>query len=88
MAVIHPLKQTTDSDWTIAKAIQHYNIENWGSGYFFVNEKGHLSIQPYGRDGPSIDMMDVVEDIQEKKNRLSLRDSISRYFALPSCRPQ
>jgi arginine decarboxylase len=56
-----------DSEWSIAKSIQHYNIENWGSGYFFANDKGNLCVQPYGREGPSIDMMDVIEDIQEKK---------------------
>ncbi len=54
-------------DWSIAKAIEFYNIEKWGSGFFFGNEKGHLSVQPYGREGPSIDIMDIVEDIQEKK---------------------
>jgi len=54
-------------DWSIEKAIEYYNIENWGSGYFFVNTKGHLCVQPYGREGPSIDIMDVIEDIQEKK---------------------
>ncbi|MCE9625057.1 MAG: hypothetical protein K8R69_06340, partial [Deltaproteobacteria bacterium] len=55
------------SDWSVAKAIEHYNIEKWGSGYFWINDKGHMSIQPYGREGPSIDIMDVVDDIQEKK---------------------
>jgi len=53
-------------DWSIEKAIEYYNIENWGSGYFFVNNKGHLCVQPYGRTGPSIDIMDIIEDIQEK----------------------
>jgi len=53
-------------DWSIEKAIEYYNIENWGSGYFWINEKGHLCAHPYGKDGPSIDIMDIVEDIQEK----------------------
>jgi arginine decarboxylase len=56
-----------ENDWSLAKVLQYYNIENWGLGYFFVNEKGHLCVQPYGREGPSIDIMDVIEDIQEKK---------------------
>lgn len=67
MVTLHNLKPDVDPDWSIAKAIQHYNIENWGSGYFFVNDRGHLCVQPYGREGPSIDIMDVVDDIQEKK---------------------
>src|SRR6185369_1757343 len=60
-------KNMAKKDWSIEKAIEYYNIENWGSGYFFVNNKGHLCVQPYGREGPSIDIMDIIEDIQEKK---------------------
>src|SRR4029434_6634932 len=66
-AEMKPPSASPEGDWSISKAIQHYNIENWGVGYFFVNDKGHLCVQPYGRDGPSIDIMDVIEDIQEKK---------------------
>lgn len=54
-------------DWSIHKSLQYYNIENWGLNYFSINEKGHLSVHPYGKGGPTIDMMDVLEDIQEKK---------------------
>ena len=54
-------------DWSVEKAIEYYNIANWGSGYFFANTKGHLTVQPYGKEGPSIDIMDIIEDIQEKK---------------------
>lgn len=57
----------SEPEWSNVKSIQHYNIENWGSGYFSVNDKGNLVVQPYGREGPTIDVMDVVEDIQEKK---------------------
>ncbi len=61
------LNANPEPEWNLSRAIQHYNIENWGLGFFFVNEKGHLCMQPYGREGPSIDIMDIVEDIQEKK---------------------
>ncbi len=54
-------------EWSIEKSLQLYNIENWGLGYFFVNNKGNLCVQPYGREGPSIDITDVIEDIQERK---------------------
>lgn len=60
-------EKNSNNEWTIAKALEHYNIEKWGSGYFNINDKGHLSVQPYGREGPSIDIMDVVDDIHEKK---------------------
>lgn len=52
--------------WSLKQALEHYNIPNWGSGYFSINKKGHLCARPYGGQSPSIDLMDVVEDIQEK----------------------
>jgi arginine decarboxylase len=55
------------SDWSIERAMQYYNISGWGAGYFSVNEKGHVVVHPHGQPGPVIDMMDVVEDIIERK---------------------
>ena len=52
--------------WTPEQANEHYNIENWGAGFFSVNEKGNICVHPQGKPGPSIDIMDVVEDIREK----------------------
>ena len=55
------------SDWSIDRATQYYNVAGWGAGYFSVNEKGHVIVHPMGQPGPAIDLMDVVEDIQERK---------------------
>src|SRR6202521_4083991 len=55
------------SDWSIEKALQLYNIPGWGAGYFSINDKGHLIVHPHGQPGPQIDLMDVVDDIQERK---------------------
>jgi len=57
---------TPASDWSIEKAIQYYNVAGWGAGFFSVNEKGHMAVLPHGHPGPTIDLMDVVEDIQER----------------------
>ncbi len=59
-------------DWTLERALAHYNIPGWGSGFFSINGKGHLCVHPHGspsadRPGPTIDIMDVVEDIRERK---------------------
>lgn len=56
-----------NTDWSIAKALEYYNIEGWGSGYFGINEKGHLCVTPYGKPGPTIDMLDVIDEIHDKK---------------------
>jgi arginine decarboxylase len=58
---------TSPSDWSIDKATAHYNIAGWGAGFFSVSDKGHLCVHPHGQPGPTIDIMDVVEDIQERK---------------------
>lgn len=52
--------------WTQEQATEHYNIDGWGAGYFGVNEKGNMCVYPLGKPGPSIDVMDVVDDIKEK----------------------
>src|SRR5512136_2373769 len=61
---------TPASDWSIERAIQYYNLAGWGAGFFSVNEKGHMVVHPHGPGGPTIDIMDVVEDIQEKRSGL------------------
>src|SRR5512144_1018624 len=55
------------SDWSIERAAQYFNVPGWGAGFFSVNEKGHVVVHPMGQPGPVIDLMDVVEDIQERK---------------------
>jgi arginine decarboxylase len=59
--MLHP------QDWSVERALQLYNIPNWGAGYFNVSAKGHLVVHPYGQPGPVIDLMDVVDDIRERK---------------------
>src|SRR5512142_547024 len=55
------------SDWSVERAAQYYNITGWGAGYFSVNDRGHVVVHPMGQPGPVIDLMDVVEDIGERK---------------------
>lgn len=52
--------------WSIEDAIEIYNIDGWGSGYFSVNEEGNLTMLPDGQGGPSIEIMDVVGEIQRQ----------------------
>ncbi len=55
------------SDWSIDRATQYYNVAGWGAGFFSINEKGHVVVHPMGQPGPVIDLMDVVEDIRERR---------------------
>lgn len=54
------------ADWSIERAAQYYNVSGWGAGFFSINEKGHVAVHPMGQPGPTIDLMDVVEDIRER----------------------
>jgi arginine decarboxylase len=58
-------------EWSTELAAQHYNVAGWGpgwgAGFFSVNDKGHMVVHPMGQPGPTIDLMDVVEDIRERK---------------------
>ncbi len=56
-----------EKGWSIEDSLKFYNIENWGSGYFGVNSKGHLCVYPYRSPEVSIDIMEVIDDIKEKK---------------------
>ncbi|MGD8558187.1 MAG: biosynthetic arginine decarboxylase [Gammaproteobacteria bacterium] len=58
-------------DWTIADAKSTYNIDQWSGGYFDVNDRGNLTINP-GRQQqmPHIELRALVEHI--KSNNLSL----------------
>jgi arginine decarboxylase len=58
---------TSAAEWSIERAAQYYNIAGWGAGFFSINDKGHAVVHPHGQPGPTIDLMDVVEDIQERK---------------------
>ena len=58
--------QTQEELWSVERALEFYNIPGWGQGYFTVNALGHLCVTPYGQPGPIIDIMDVIEDVQEK----------------------
>lgn len=60
--------------WSTKKSAELYNIDNWGAGYFRINEKGNVEVQPNGTTstGPGIDLKDLVSDLQERGLRAPL----------------
>ncbi|NUP08076.1 MAG: biosynthetic arginine decarboxylase [Polyangiaceae bacterium] len=48
--------------WTLDEARDLYLIRRWGSGYFDVNDAGHMVVSPEGPRGPKIPILDVVEE--------------------------
>jgi arginine decarboxylase len=71
------LKTTTNStrfhnldsikEWSTADADEIYQISRWGEGYFSVNERGDLCINPtQTTNGPVINMMEIIEEMKNK----------------------
>ena len=52
--------------WTLDDATARYGIDRWGSGYFAINDAGHVCVRPGGADGPAVDLHDVVEGLRAR----------------------
>ncbi len=49
--------------WTIADALDLYNIPRWGCGYFGIAENGSMIVTPRGDGGGQIDMRDLIDEL-------------------------
>ena len=55
------------NSWTIEDSNNCYQIDRWGNGYFNINEKGELIVQPEGRPSElSISIINVLEEAIEE----------------------
>jgi arginine decarboxylase len=52
--------------WTIRDSLELYNVQNWGRGFFSVNEGGQLEVRPRGESGPAIALPALVEDLRQR----------------------
>ncbi len=65
--VLHPgdAPETRGPDpFTPADADRLYHVSKWGMGYFGITESGHVEVKPLGKDGPALDVYEVVEDLR------------------------
>lgn len=54
--------------WKVEDSIDLYGVENWGNGYFSVNDKGNIIILPNKDRSRSVDAMDLIEEIEKSKD--------------------
>lgn len=55
-------------EWSVADADEIYQISRWGEGYFSVNEKGDLCVNPtQTKNGPVINMMEILDEMKNKQ---------------------
>jgi arginine decarboxylase len=58
--------------WKIQDAVEAYGIRNWGKGYFAISKAGHVTVQPTKDPDQSIDLKDLVDQLQERGIQLPI----------------
>jgi arginine decarboxylase len=51
------------ANWTIRDSLDLYNVLNWGSGFFAINDAGDVAVRPKTGDERSIDLLELVENL-------------------------
>lgn len=59
-------------DWSIQDSAALYGLDRWGDPYFTVNGRGHISVQPQGERGGSLDLVELVEELRGRNLGLPL----------------
>ena len=60
------LSEKSKPEWDIEAAINTYNVDGWGGGYFTVNAGGNAEVRPLQEGGGSIDVMEVVNEARSR----------------------
>ncbi len=60
------------SKWTTRDSLELYGVPRWGAEYFHINELGHVVVRPRGETGPSIDLPELVHDLERRELRTPL----------------
>ena len=61
-----------NASWSAADSAALYGIDRWGDPYFSVNARGHISVQPKGERGGSLDLLDLVQGLEGRSLGLPL----------------
>jgi arginine decarboxylase len=58
--------------WKIADALEMYGVRHWGKGYFSINKAGHVTVHPNKRADQSIDLKELVDNLQARGIQLPI----------------
>jgi arginine decarboxylase len=58
--------------WTAAAGAALYGLDRWGDPYFSVSDRGHVMVQPRGDRGGSLDLVELVQELQGRDLSLPL----------------
>lgn len=68
--------------WTIRDSAELYQISAWGGGWFGINDRGELVVQPLGQNGPKFSLPEVVEDLRSRDIELPILLRVSDILEL------
>ena len=61
------IRRETLERWSVRDSADLYGINNWGAGYFTVNNNGEVAVTPFREPGsPSVSLMDIVRGVKER----------------------
>ena len=64
--------RTGEEQWGTENSSELYGLNRWGDPYFSINMQGHISVEPRGERGGSIDLVDLVNGLQDRNLDLPL----------------
>lgn len=59
-------------DWSVGNSAEIYGINQWGQGYFKINDKGNVSIYPFQNTQRQIDLFELTEDLRDRGIRVPI----------------
>src|SRR4029453_962884 len=61
-----------NASWSIEESEALYRVEAWGAPYFAINAAGNITVSPNGDRGGSLDLLELVEALRQRKLGLPL----------------
>lgn len=68
----HAFAKSQNSEWTVTESSKIYGINNWGNGYFRINEAGNVAVTPKGEVGPKVDLYELTQELQDRGIRIPI----------------
>lgn len=63
----HSMNHSTIAEnWSVEKSASVYGINQWGAGYFRINQQGNISVSPQGDKGPQVDLYELTQELQDR----------------------
>jgi arginine decarboxylase len=68
----HAFARRPAAEWSVENSSKIYGINNWGNGYFRINQDGNVSVTPKGEVGPKVDLFELTQELQDRGIRIPI----------------